>query len=1639
MSYQNTKFRFISQILLVLFLTNNIAPTLQFVFADSTQYYVDATGGSDLSDGLTPGTAWQTIAKVNGTSLLQGDTVSFLCTQTWNEVLAINNTNGGVGLPITINSYGVSCGANRPSIDGINITSSSKVDIDSLKLITPVVWASIAVSGSNTINFTNNAITNGSGICLNITNTTGSTVTSNTFSGCDYGMSVNTSEVGITGNSFATISQDALTISSALPVTVGQNIFTDIAQNAIIYGQDTNVTQNLITNSCSTGWTFCAAVKNDSSLSGATVTSTVTQNTISWVGSWISWTWSYGILAYNVAGTSISSNSLVNAENALRIIDSNNLSIAMNTFLASRARSVFVTQENAGLTHTNSLTGNTILQKNPDYPYIEMRDETPGSWLASGLITASANTIYPNYKPNTSYVRTVKFGGKTEEYTKNTLSSWDASINKFEYFAYKAYTNTGSYATANLLTNPDFTTDASGWTVAADTWLAPILSHNPVGSDIGGSATVTPSWGAPDRMWMTSDDLLSITTGQTYLVSWYARSSSWNLNLRAFLHQSGSYTNVYSDRIAETFASSTGWYFSFYITTTTTAVDANLSFESSNQNVNYELDTLSIRRMNAVVKNTNVNEILIFSNTGAASYDPPCPGGVPCFAYVDGVNAPIGWPISVPAYTTRFVLWNNSPNILNTPSCTLNISAGSVPTGVPVTIDWTTTNAASQILNYPTYTGSISTSVSSTWTETFIPPYDANSTISIDTINEIWPKQCSIQVVTTNTAPNIYATTTTGSEDSPQIDGSLSGVDLNPGDSIFFEAFGGNMVLNGTVNIDLSGSFQYFPNADYCWNDDFSFRAADQLWHYADPVNHTIQVDCINDVPVAINDTGSAIAGVPLMINVLANDTDVDTPYQVQTFTITSFSPPSNGTLSINLNQLQYTPNFGFSGTEIFSYRMMDQSGALSNSGTVTIVVTIANTPPTVTGTGYTFNEDTPLSWTLTWSDSEGDTLTYTASTLPIHGSLVLLSNGSFTYTPALNYFGPDSFDFRANDGALSSSPATISLTIDPVADAPVAVNDNYSLNQDTTLSIPAMSNDSDVDSTILSFTGYTNPSNGTISISGTGFDYTPTAGYIGGDSFTYRLIDEASLTSNLATVILNVISTNTPPTANSGNLSLSEDGVLSGAVTGTDPEWSTLTYVMDIAPTQGTFSLSATWQFVYTPAPNYFWSDSFVFHVSDGILDSSWATVNITVNSVNDTPIANTLSFTATGNSMASSGYFYTGILTASDIESVGLSFTTATLPTNGLLTLSSTGVFTYLPAIWYIGSDSFTFTAFDGSATSTAATVNITVVNNGVIIIPVLDHFTITAPTTAYVGQPFTVSILAKDNSNATIVGYTGSITLSSSTDTWATLPGSWGPIVFTALESGTKTFLNGVNFTQTWSMMLTIQDTLLSISGTVVIAVSVAPPPVVMPPSSGWGGGGGQSSPAVSYNIVTTVSTWVVNEQTKPIPLPKDPVFNSAPTSPPETVFIMQDPTGLLGQLFLTNRYMGGATPVIPEENTWNENDPQAWNNQVATTIIDSLDSVILDEFEGPVILRQIARLFIQEASWSDDPISLYEYGIAKIELIQAPDDSRIAYTREYILRIFEQKKKRYEDEVYRMTYSRFEDTMNSASEDIESLDF
>src|SRR6185437_12906686 len=89
----------------------------------------------------------------------------------------------------------------------------------------------------------------------------------------------------------------------------------------------------------------------------------------------------------------------------------------------------------------------------------------------------------------------------------------------------------------------------------------------------------------------------------------------------------------------------------------------------------------------------------------------------------------------------------------------------------------------------------------------------------------------------------------------------------------------------------------------------------------------------------------------------------------------------------------------------------------------------------------------------------------------PAHGALTLNANGSFTYTPAANYNGADSFTYKANDGTADSNVATVSLTVTAVNDAPVAGSDSYTTAEDTPLSVAAsgvLSNDTDVDGDAL-------------------------------------------------------------------------------------------------------------------------------------------------------------------------------------------------------------------------------------------------------------------------------------------------------------------------------------------------------------------------------------------------------------------------------------------------------------------------------------------------------------------------------------------------------------------------------------------
>jgi VCBS repeat-containing protein len=243
---------------------------------------------------------------------------------------------------------------------------------------------------------------------------------------------------------------------------------------------------------------------------------------------------------------------------------------------------------------------------------------------------------------------------------------------------------------------------------------------------------------------------------------------------------------------------------------------------------------------------------------------------------------------------------------------------------------------------------------------------------------------------------------------------------------------------------------------------------------------------------------------------------------------------------------------------------------------------------------------------------------------------LTLNSNGSFVYTPSANFNGTDTFTYRAFDGTVYSNPVTVTITVNPINDPPVALSDSYSLNEDTILTIPAagvLSNDTDVEGSALSAALVNGPANGRLTFNSNGsFVYTPNANFNGTDTFTYRAFDGTAYSAP-TTVILTVnpvddlfIAVNDTYSVNEDNvLTLTGLGVLANDINlDNDP----LTAILVSNPTSGTLVWNSNGTFTYTPNANFNGTDSFTYRVYDGTANSNLATVTLIVNPVNDAPV---------------------------------------------------------------------------------------------------------------------------------------------------------------------------------------------------------------------------------------------------------------------------------------------------------------------------------------------------------------------------------------------------------------------------------
>jgi hypothetical protein len=401
----------------------------------------------------------------------------------------------------------------------------------------------------------------------------------------------------------------------------------------------------------------------------------------------------------------------------------------------------------------------------------------------------------------------------------------------------------------------------------------------------------------------------------------------------------------------------------------------------------------------------------------------------------------------------------------------------------------------------------------------------------------------------------------------------------------------------------------------------------------------------VDAAPTAVDDaaTVSEDSGATA-IAVLANDTDPDGGPKA----IVATTNAAHGTVAITGggSGLTYAPAPNYCndppGTtpDSFTYTLNGGSTA-----TVRVKVTCVDDYPTAVADAATVAEDsgaTTIDVLANDTDPDGGPKTVAAKTNPAHGTAAIGGAGSsVTYQPNANYCNnppgtsPDTFTYTLNGG----STATVSVTVTCVNDAPVAVGDGFSTNQDSSLLVVApgvLANDTDVDGDSLTAVLVSGPAHASsFTLSGDGsFTYTPTTGFHGSDSFTYKAND-GKVDSAPATVSITVQRANAVPVAADQSASTNEDTAKQITLSASDADDDPLTFSIVDGPSNGGLgSIGAadcsavnvcTATVTYTPAANYNGPDAFTFRANDSLTDSNTATVSLTVTAVNDAPVLDT------------------------------------------------------------------------------------------------------------------------------------------------------------------------------------------------------------------------------------------------------------------------------------------------------------------------------------------------------------------------------------------------------------------------------
>lgn len=467
---------------------------------------------------------------------------------------------------------------------------------------------------------------------------------------------------------------------------------------------------------------------------------------------------------------------------------------------------------------------------------------------------------------------------------------------------------------------------------------------------------------------------------------------------------------------------------------------------------------------------------------------------------------------------------------------------------------------------------------------------------------------------------------------------------------------------NGTTISVLDGDhcFKYIPNPDFNGGDTLTIVMCDDgVPSGCDTVTIVYNVLPDNDPPIALDDFAGVDSGATVKVNVLGNDTDVEST----SLSVTIISPPANlGVATVTNDTICYTPNNGVStGLDTITYIACD-GGVPNLCDTAIVVISIPNSdlPPVAVNDTVALPEDGAISINILFNDFDFnfDPLTPTIVTPPQNGNASLATDNKLDYTPVLNYNGPDSMQYAICDTTMPTplcDTAWVHIDVTPVQDNPLITDPlgnpiqtlMFNINEDDSINICI--NATDVDGDLLDVTSGTallgNGILGGFNNNDTCFSYKGNPNVSGIDSLHIIVCDSNTAVAGCDTVLvlMNIAPVNDPPTALPDSIITTEGSSVSfdPSVNDTDAidmvavDPTTVSIVTQ--PGNGMATVGANGIINYVPGNNFSGIDSLQYAICDfGVplpaeCDTAW--IYVTVLPVNDPPVAVNDTITTTDN----------------------------------------------------------------------------------------------------------------------------------------------------------------------------------------------------------------------------------------------------------------------------------------------------------------------------------------------------------------------------------------------------------------------